>query len=82
MAISGEIEINSSASFECEAINVKSENSKPGATEHPTKTFSEMGSAACHMPAGITWQKQLLLADNSVHIGGVSDPSHVYRFNP
>jgi hypothetical protein len=77
LAISEAAEMSSFASFEFKSMSVKSENSKPGATEHPTRTVSDTGSAACHMPAGMTWQKQLLPAERVMHRGGVLVPSQV-----
>ncbi len=71
-----------SASSEFESISVKSENSKPGATEQPTRIVSDMGSAACQVPAGMTWQKRLPLADNVIHLGGFWVPSQVYKLIP
>jgi len=67
LAISGAKEASIFASAEFWSISSKSENSKPGATEHPNKTVSDSGSAACQMPAGTTWQKQLPLADMVTH---------------
>ena len=54
MAISGATEISSFASSEFGSIRVKSENSKPGATEQPARTVSDIGFAACQVFAGIT----------------------------
>ena len=79
---SGAIETSSLPSSESGSISVKSENSNPGATEQPSRTVSDMGSAACQIPAGITWQKVLLTDDRVMHLGGVLEPSQVYRRRP
>jgi len=72
---SGAIEASSLVSSESGSMSVKSENSNPGATEQPTRTVSDMGSAACQIPAGMTWQKELLSDDRVMHSGGVLDYS-------
>jgi hypothetical protein len=82
LVISGAAQMSRFASSESGSIRVKSENSKPGATEQPTRTVSDIGSAACQVPAGITWQKQFLPADKVMHIGGMFAPSQVYKFSP
>lgn len=82
LAISGAVQMSFFASSEVGSISVKSENSKPGATEQPTRTASDIASAACQVPAGITWQKQFVPADKVMHFGVMSAPSQVYKFSP
>ena len=66
LAISGVVETSSFASSEFGSMSVKSEKSKPGATEQPKRTVVDIGSAACHVSAGTTWQKQLAAAADAV----------------
>ena len=82
LAMAGAMEMSRFASSEFGSISVKSENSKPGATEHPTRTVSDTGAAACQVPAGMTWQKRLLLADRVIHLGGVFVLSQMYKLRP
>jgi hypothetical protein len=52
------------ATSESGSISSKSSNSKLEATEQPTNTVSEIGSATCHIPAGTTLQNVLVSTDN------------------
>lgn len=79
---SGAIETSRLPSSDSGSMSVKSVNSNPGATEQPTRTVSDMGSAACQIPAGMTWQKILPSDDRVMHSGGVLEPSQVYSLRP
>jgi hypothetical protein len=68
--------------FRVRPYQLKSRNSKPGATEQPTSKVPEIGSDACQKPAGRTCQKESEVADSVTQIGGLPVPSQQWNRTP